>query len=141
MAETIGVVKKCALCSATPDRGRFSFMGGRGGSLWRRITYKLSPEERDGPHCTPAPGTVVSEDAEGRISTQQSHFWEFLEAGVSQYRMTRDSRVDLLPFDFWGGYVGYLGYELKAECGSPNRQRSTMPDAALFLCDRCDHCP
>ena len=29
------------LDSATSDRGRFSFMGGRGGSLWRRIEYRL----------------------------------------------------------------------------------------------------
>lgn len=31
------------LDSATPDRGRFSFMGGRGGSLWRRVEYRLPP--------------------------------------------------------------------------------------------------
>lgn len=30
-------------CSATTDRGRFSFMGGPGGPLWRRITYTLPP--------------------------------------------------------------------------------------------------
>ncbi len=41
-----------------------------------------------------------------------------------------------LPFQFTGGYVGYLGYELKAECGSPNRHRSPLPDACLLRVDR-----
>jgi para-aminobenzoate synthetase len=41
-----------------------------------------------------------------------------------------------LPFQFTGGYVGYLGYELKAECGSPNRHRSPLPDACLLQVDR-----
>lgn len=31
------------LDSATTDRGRFSFMGGRGGRLWRRVEYRLPP--------------------------------------------------------------------------------------------------
>jgi len=35
-----------------------------------------------------------------------------------------------------GGYVGYLGYECKADCGSPNVHRSDMPDAALMLANR-----
>jgi para-aminobenzoate synthetase len=35
-----------------------------------------------------------------------------------------------------GGYVGYLGYECKADCGSPNRHSSDMPDAALMLANR-----
>ncbi len=35
-----------------------------------------------------------------------------------------------------GGYVGYLGYELKAECSSPNVHRSDMPDALLMLANR-----
>ena len=35
-----------------------------------------------------------------------------------------------------GGFVGYLGYELKAECGSPNVHSSDMPDALLMLANR-----
>ncbi len=35
-----------------------------------------------------------------------------------------------------GGYVGYLGYELKADCGSPNVHSSDMPDALLMLANR-----
>ena len=41
-----------------------------------------------------------------------------------------------VPFDFLGGYVGYFGYELKADCGSPNRHRSRLPDAILLRVDR-----
>jgi para-aminobenzoate synthetase len=41
-----------------------------------------------------------------------------------------------LPFDFLGGWVGYLGYELKADCGSPNKHRSEFPDAILLRVDR-----
>jgi para-aminobenzoate synthetase len=35
-----------------------------------------------------------------------------------------------------GGFVGYLGYELKADCGSPNVHRSDLPDALLMLANR-----
>jgi para-aminobenzoate synthetase len=35
-----------------------------------------------------------------------------------------------------GGFVGYLGYELKADCGSPNVHRSDMPDALMMLANR-----
>ena len=41
-----------------------------------------------------------------------------------------------LPFNFWGGLVGYLGYELKAECGGAAAHRSPTPDAAFFLADQ-----
>jgi para-aminobenzoate synthetase len=35
-----------------------------------------------------------------------------------------------------GGYVGYLGYELKADCGSPNVHSSDLPDANLMFANR-----
>jgi para-aminobenzoate synthetase len=34
------------------------------------------------------------------------------------------------------GFVGYLGYECKADCGSPNSHRSDVPDAVLLLANR-----
>jgi para-aminobenzoate synthetase len=35
-----------------------------------------------------------------------------------------------------GGFVGYLGYECKADCGSPNTHQSDVPDAVLMLANR-----
>jgi para-aminobenzoate synthetase len=35
-----------------------------------------------------------------------------------------------------GGYVGYLGYECKADCGASNVHRSDVPDAVLMLANR-----
>jgi para-aminobenzoate synthetase len=37
---------------------------------------------------------------------------------------------------FLGGYVGYLGYELKADCGAVNQHRSDLPDAMLMFANR-----
>src|SRR6201999_3885778 len=34
------------------------------------------------------------------------------------------------------GYVGYLGYELKADCGATNVHSSDLPDADLMLANR-----
>jgi para-aminobenzoate synthetase len=34
------------------------------------------------------------------------------------------------------GFVGYLGYECKADCGSPNTHRSDVPDAVMMLATR-----
>jgi para-aminobenzoate synthetase len=41
-----------------------------------------------------------------------------------------------MPRGLLGGYVGYLGYECKADCGSPNAHRSDLPDAVMMLANR-----
>ncbi|HSZ70732.1 MAG TPA: aminodeoxychorismate synthase component I [Solirubrobacteraceae bacterium] len=35
-----------------------------------------------------------------------------------------------------GGFVGYIGYECKADCGAPGGHRSDLPDALLMLANR-----
>ena len=42
-----------------------------------------------------------------------------------------------LPFDFQTGLVGFFGYELRNELGSPSRRVSPIPDAGLFDSARC----
>jgi para-aminobenzoate synthetase len=41
-----------------------------------------------------------------------------------------------LPRGLVGGFVGYLGYECKADCGSRNVHRSDLPDAVMMLANR-----
>lgn len=43
---------------------------------------------------------------------------------------------DDVEFGFTLGWVGYLGYELKAQCGSSNAHSSPHPDLALIFADR-----
>jgi para-aminobenzoate synthetase len=49
------------------------------------------------------------------------------------------SRIDApaeLPAGLLGGFVGFLGYECKADCGSPGVHSSDVPDAVLMFANR-----
>lgn len=41
-----------------------------------------------------------------------------------------------LPFDFNCGFVGYFGYEIKAECGSQVKFHAPLPDASFIFADQ-----
>ncbi|MER5830826.1 aminodeoxychorismate synthase component I [Streptomyces sp. NPDC002130] len=95
---------------------RFSFMGDATGPLADVITYRHGSAQ-------------VESKTRGDIHIS---VWEYLSrwTGVEVEQETE------LPFDFNGGFVGYLGYELKAECGGSDRYRSRYPDAAFIFSDR-----
>jgi para-aminobenzoate synthetase len=59
----------------------------------------------------------------------------FLDWLADQLRHT-EVEVPLLPFDFALGWVGYLGYELKSECGGDRAHTSPYPDATMMFADR-----
>ncbi|GIL73095.1 hypothetical protein Vretifemale_3314 [Volvox reticuliferus] len=210
------------LDSAAADRGRFSYMGGRGGQLWRKLTYKLplptsttpahqktsqpflrfeeQPSRGDTLHdgrqppsldpedhptgatsntdsstagacstsCEPSStigasscgtaSTVAAQSAPHHVRTTAlgggtltvempdgydvrmdapSGFLGFLQSLLERQRLLVEPEAAAqLPFNFWGGLVGYLGYELKAECGGANAHTSTTPDAVMYLADR-----
>ena len=117
-------------------------MGGRGGPLWQRITYKTSSTtSADVPAASRAAvrhGVVRTEDAGGMQREEAvPSFFCWLERRLAQLRLSQQgSAATKLPFDFWGGFVGYLGYELKQECGFDNGHDAATPDAAMFLADR-----
>ncbi|GAA3723400.1 aminodeoxychorismate synthase component I [Salinactinospora qingdaonensis] len=111
---------------------RFSFMGGCG-PLGEYVTYRV-PEgvvtvHRPGRDET-AGEAVEQEPAEERV---EQGFFSYLEDQLQQRAVPKPEG---LPFDFNLGYVGYLGYELKAESGGQAVHKAETPDAALLFTDR-----
>ncbi len=109
------------LDSSRPDAGsgRFSVMGDAGGPLARVATADVWT------------GTVtVRHGARHELVT--GAFWDWLADDLAALEVTAAP----LPFDFALGWVGYLGYELKAQCGGRRAYRSPDPDAVLVFADR-----
>ena len=138
------------LDSADESKGRFSYMGHKSGESWRRVTFALDPsptiESRSnakvswrsgGADIVPKSGTITVTDASG---TRHSEYLSdgllpWLDEKLSERTFTRED-ASALPFDFTGGFVGYLGYEMRNECDSlPPKYDSPLPDAAFFLVD------
>ncbi|MGW6543627.1 chorismate-binding protein [Streptomyces massasporeus] len=103
-----------------PGRSRFSFLGDDQGPLAEFVRYDVDA------------GRCEIERAGRPVRRVRASVFDYLK------RQLGNRRVDAtgLPFDFTGGYVGYLGYEMKADCGSSNRHRSPAPDAAWLFADR-----
>ncbi|WP_407549833.1 aminodeoxychorismate synthase component I [Streptomyces sp. Pv4-95] len=101
------------------DRGRFSVMGDASGPLARVARADVSDT------------TVTVTGAHG-TSQVTAPFLEWLDRDL---RGT-DVKSPALPCDFALGWVGYLGYELKAQCGGDRAHRSTEPDATMVFADR-----
>jgi para-aminobenzoate synthetase len=104
---------------AEPGVARFSFLGWPGGALGRVVRYDA------------ASGTTTVERGDSREERDESVF-AYVERELARLRADAPE----LPFDFVGGFAGYLGYELKAECGARHAHVSPHPDAGLVLCDR-----
>lgn len=98
---------------------RFSFMGGGDGPQSMLVTYD---ERRQEVHVV----------AGGERTTRRESVHELLGRELARRRV----RADELPFDLGGGFVGYFGYELKAEAGVQSEHEADTPDAAFLLADR-----
>ena len=109
------------LDSSRPDdgRSRFSIMGDASGPLGRVATADAWNS------------SVLVREASG-AEVVSNTFLDWLDQDL------RQTAVDApeLPFDFGLGWVGYLGYELKAECGGDRAHRSDLPDAAMVFSGR-----
>ncbi len=106
---------------AEPDRARFSFMGGQGGPRSAVVSYDSTGR------------SLTVTDADG-TRPGEGDIFEFLETELAA---AGPPRVDEeLPFGFVGGFVGYLGYELKGDLGFSAAHRSPLPDGWLLFADR-----
>jgi para-aminobenzoate synthetase len=102
------------------DFSRFSFMGDGSGPLAEYVTFDL------------AEGVVDVHRATEHFRVRRP-FFEYLD---EELRRRATPTPPGLPFDFNLGYVGCLGYELKAETGGHAAHRADTPDAALIFADR-----
>lgn len=117
------------LDSSTSERTRFSFFGSTGGNLWRRISYNL--DRGDGS------GTLTVWSSDGTVVCQEecTSIFDWITRETSTFTEFDDA-FGCLPFDFWGGLVGYLGYELKCQTGGRAAHRSPNADSCFFIVDR-----
>jgi para-aminobenzoate synthetase len=91
---------------------RFSHLGANTGPRGELVTYRVGDGQVNG-----VPGTI----------------FDYLE---TQLAVRRVEAPPGLPFDPACGYVGYFGYELKADCGSRNKHAAITPDAQWIFADR-----
>ncbi|XP_015877136.3 aminodeoxychorismate synthase, chloroplastic [Ziziphus jujuba] len=120
--------------STEKGRARFSFMGGRGGSLWKQVTFRLSDESD---MASKGGGYLSVEDSQGSATKTflEDGFLDFLKKELLLFHY-EEKDYEGLPFEFYGGYIGYIGYNLKVECGMvSNRHKSRTPDACFFFAD------
>jgi para-aminobenzoate synthetase len=97
---------------------RFSILGGRG------------------PH-----GEWVTADANCGVRVRHSDGTvTHLDQSIFDYLGEQTAERAVTGFEsdceFALGYVGYLGYEMKAECGGDAMHQSDLPDAGFVFCDR-----
>lgn len=78
-------------------------------------------------------GEVTVDRGEGPAATRHGSIFDLLDRELAKYEVEPPEGVGR---GLIGGYVGYLGYECKADCGSPNVHSSDLPDAAMMLADR-----
>jgi para-aminobenzoate synthetase len=103
-----------------PGLSRFSFMGDGSGPLAEYVTFDVAEG-------------VVDVHRAGEHFRIRRPFFEYLD---EELRRRATPTPAGLPFDFNLGYVGCLGYELKAETGGHAAHRADTPDAALIFADR-----
>lgn len=104
-----------------PGLDRFSFLGDAAGPLAEIVRYRVGS------------GFVTVTGPGGRHRREPGTVLDYLATALRTRFLPLPAQ---LPFDFAGGYVGYLGYEVKADCGGTAVHRAATPDAQWIFADR-----
>jgi para-aminobenzoate synthetase len=99
---------------------RSSYMGTSAGPDARLVTADVDAS------------TVTVGDVDGETVRHGSVF-DLLDRELEEIAVPSPAAVER---GLVGGYVGYLGYELKADTGAVNVHSSDLPDAAMMLANR-----
>ncbi|MFI9811772.1 aminodeoxychorismate synthase component I [Saccharothrix variisporea] len=106
--------------AVVPGRSRFSFLGDAAGPHGEEVEYDLRR------------GDVVVRRAGQVVDRRHETLFDHLERELDRRRVADPG----LAHDFSLGYVGYLGYEVKADSGGEHRHASPFPDGRFVFCDR-----
>ncbi|MEV4092304.1 aminodeoxychorismate synthase component I [Streptosporangium saharense] len=104
-----------------PGLSRFSFVGDGGGRHGETLRYRVGD------------GKVTSTRPDGTTTHLPGSVYDVLARRLAERALDGDHG---LPFDLDGGYVGYLGYEMKAESSGAAVHRSDLPDAVWISATR-----
>jgi para-aminobenzoate synthetase len=77
-------------------------------------------------------GVVTAHDTSGTHETHETIF-QALDREIAAHALPSPAQP---PRGLAGGFVGYLGYECKADCGSANVHSSDVPDAVQLFANR-----
>jgi para-aminobenzoate synthetase len=102
-----------------PQGSRYSFLGNADGPWSEVLEYRVGS------------GVVSARCPSGSCELAGTIF-DVLESRLDE----RCAEPSDLPLPLTSGYVGYFGYEVKADCGSPNLYNSGQLDAAWIFADR-----
>lgn len=99
---------------------RFTVMGDDSGPLAEHLAYSVADR-------------TWRITRNGKTSTVEQDYFSYLD---EQLALRRTEHPHQLPLDFNLGYVGVLGYELKAETQGRAHHTSPLPDSQLVFADR-----
>jgi len=107
------------------DTGRYSYIASAGGALGEDVCYDQSART-----CTATHAGETRQFADTSI-------FEYLAANHARYDVVMPQAYSAgLPFGFCGGYIGWIGYECKVDCGFPGARTVSTDDAMLLFADR-----
>ena len=106
--------------SHAKQQGRYSFMGDGKGPHAETLSYDVTARR-------------VEVSSPAGAHTYNESVFDYVERRIRSIVFEDNLKM---PVPFKGGYVGYLGYELKADCGGSTAHRSRQADARMIFADR-----
>jgi para-aminobenzoate synthetase len=106
--------------STSTNLGQNSYLGSSIGP--NRLVFEYDVEQ----------GILTRHDA-GGVFKENGSFFQVLDRELEDRAIEHPQDPD---HGLVGGFVGYLGYELKADCGATNAHQSDVPDAVQMLANR-----
>ncbi|WP_349956545.1 aminodeoxychorismate synthase component I [Rhizobium sp. ZPR3] len=106
--------------SLSDSTARFSFIGDASGPHSEVLSYEAASQKL----------TIAKTE---RMHSVSESILDYMDRRLEELKV--DPCLET-PFDFAPGYVGYFGYEMKAETGGTLAHKSRSPDAQFIFADR-----